>query len=309
VLNLKQKEFITKRNEMQLQLQNARMGMVDPMSLTLRIEENQSSLIEIAHNILSLDAQMQSYTQDRDRIMTEFRTELENHQTNVDHSKAKISSLQRQLDRTEYSLESTRAKLDALHGKGENPSQCPTCKQPLNDSHSHVHWKQEYDEAATLYEKEKNRKNLETKQLQEETTMLHELLLTVSQLQTKMQQTEKAWLQTLSTLSQQLSSNRLKQATLNEENNKILRLLNHEMEMRAQEISFQADLRRYSDMIDSAKITYEALQTELDEMDRTLSRYESDREMSKSNASMMTSLSDALGKFRPCSYSVFIKVF
>jgi DNA repair exonuclease SbcCD ATPase subunit len=154
---------------------------------------------------------------------------------------------------------------------------------------------QELNESIISLEKLEKTYEMEINDLTKVQSALNVFMSEVNYLQTHIQQREEIWRHALSDMSQSLSQTRSKQASLNGENSKILRQMNHEIEIQAQETIYQAELGRYSDMLKHAKVRYETLQADLNEMIQTMQGFEKDHESSISNAGTMSSLVDALG--------------
>lgn len=296
-LLLKQSEYDAKQNEIQQKLKNLKVDFDDPVDLNRLFTENQKLLSDVSHQIIALETKIQQHNQDKEREINYFRIELLNRTKKMEDTKADVTRMQRQVDRTEYSLDCSRRALTELKRivNGESSSVCPTCNQSIKDVETHIHLEQDLNKSIASLENLEDKYMAEINQLNEVKSTLSLVMSEVDDLQTNIQRRENMWGHTLSEMTQSLYDYRSKQASLNEENSKILRQMNHEMEIQSQEVINQAELSRCDDMLKTAKVRYETLQADVDELMETLKGLEKDRDSSKSSAGIMSSLVDALG--------------
>jgi len=103
------------------------------------------------------------------------------------------------------------------------------------------------------------------------------------------------WYNTLNDTSQRLSEARYTQASLNEEKLMILRRMNHDMEVQAQEKVYQTELERHHDNLKFVVVRYETLQADLIEIMDMIKSFETDRDSLLRDSGTFSSSGDALG--------------
>jgi len=182
-----------------------------------------------------------------------------------------------------------------------SPDICPTCKQPIGADNHHAHEELkasiegEIDDALTRVEEAKAKFSDEDKTHQQQRAALSEIEAESRDASCRLNEAETAWRNRINSLRDQLGDARKIHSQRSTEFSNAVKRVQRIAEVDTIVSAAEAEVDRFRDAAKTAKVAYNSLQSQLDEVNASLREMESKREDARRKLVVMSGLADIFG--------------
>lgn len=280
----------------------------------ISIDSIQSKVEECADNMQRFEELIRANFANTQKDLQSLQEKLESKLTNLNDERMLLQEMQRQFDRNELALANAQEYLQSLQNQWgldeattdktsafslSSPSVCPTCKQPMSDHLSQQNFKDEVErslsEALSTIDILHSTVTNERSVLRDKTELVGELEQEIQTIRSDINSRQSQCNEIERDLQINLQNARNEYSQRSKELSQAVRKIGTTQEWNRIKSDLLSELKSHQDSLTNAMANLQVISKEYKDMMENVKNLESEREIAKSEADIMSNLAEHFG--------------